>query len=237
MKFHMASAAIAIVISTTVHSSPQAPAGVASNIFPKAGHYGGMTVPEGPLATILPKLKKQARAGDPAAYASVYAGLSRCRALRAYGPEETAIEYCSGVPESDIADAGAWLSTAADKGDERAMYVFSIAGAQELRTIDITARSKSARFDYRSRALTYLTTLAGRCNVDAMDAIYRQKISGGDLFGKDIPGANLLQRELIVLYPGLISLDERVAVASQISPSEVMHADAEADIFLNSRCR
>jgi hypothetical protein len=40
-----------------------------------------------------------------------------------------------------------------------------------------------------------------------------------------------------VLYPGLISLDERVAVASQISPSEVMHADAEADIFLNSRCR
>ncbi len=178
MKLHIASVAIAIVISTAAHSSPQTPAGIASNFFPKAGHYGGIPAPEGPLATILPELKKQARAGDLSAYASVYAGLSRCRALRAYGPEETAIEYCSGVQESDIADAGAWLSTAADKGDERAMYVFSIAGAQELRTSDITARSKSARFDYRSRALTYLTTLAEHCNVDAIDAIYRQKVSG-----------------------------------------------------------
>lgn len=237
MKLHIASAAIAIVISTAAHSSPQTPASIASHIYPKAGHYGGIPAPEGPLATILPELKKQARADDPSAYASVYAGLSRCRALRAYGPEETAIEYCSGVQESDIADAGAWLSTAADKGDERAMYVFSIAGAQELRTSDITARSKSARFDYRSRALTYLTTLAGHCNVDAIDAIYRQKVSGGDVFDKDMPGAYLLQRELVVLYPGLISLDERAAVASQISTSEVSRADTEASIFLNSRCR
>jgi len=237
MKIHIVSVAIAIAASTAVHSSPQTPAGITSSMFPKANHYGGIPAPEGPLATILPELKKQARAGVSPAHASVYAGLSRCRALRAYGPEETAIEYCSGVPESDIADAGSWLSAAADEGDERAMYVFSITGAQELRTIEITARSKSAQLDYQSRALTYLTTLASHCNVDAIDAIYRQKVSGGELFVKDLPGAYILQRELIALYPGLISADERAVVASHVSPSEVMRADAEASNFLNNRCR
>lgn len=237
MKYLILFAATALATSAPLSASPHDPVSAKSNVFPGIKRYSGIPAPDAPLSLALSEIRSNASANAPFAHAAIYAGLSKCRALRAYGPQEMALEYCSGVPETEIDDAGAWLSAAAERGDEGAMYVFSIAGDQELHTNVVAVRSAAAQEDYRVRSAMYLTRLSDRCNIDAMHAIYRQKMSGGAIFKKDVNDAYLLQLELLELYPGLIPPDERLVLVKKMSPAQMAQANAEARSFLDSQCR
>lgn len=206
-------------------------------IHARAIRHHGIPAPDALLPRSLAELKNRANAGQAEASAALYAGLAKCRALREHHLDDLAFAYCGGVDDDAIAEADVWLGLAADQGDEAAMFVFATSGAETSPRNATSAERRAARIDYRQRATRHLSALANRCHVDALAALYRQRLRGGDLFAQDLRAAYVLQRELVALYAGFIASGERAALTGKLSPEELAEAGREAEVFLDERCK
>jgi len=215
----------------------QIPSARAPVVYTKASHHREPPAPEGPLHIALSRLKEHAEAGDGNASAAIHAGLAKCLALRERPLTDLAFTYCGGVSDDEVKEAGSWLMRAADQGNEAAMFVFATTRTEaSTRDAPHTERHPTPT-DGRQHAARHLYTLASRCHVDAIAALYRQRLKGGPLFAQDLRAAYVLQRELLELYVGLIASGEQAALTGKLSVSELREARDEAEAFLTERCR
>lgn len=215
----------------------QIPSARAPVVYTKASHHREPPAPEGPLHIALSRLKEHAEAGDGNASAAIHAGLAKCRALREHPLTDLAFNYCGGVSDDEVKEAGSWLMRAAGQGNEAAMFVFATTRTA-FSTPDATHTHRpSMPTDDKQRAAQHLYSLANRCHVDAIAALYRQRLKGGPLFAQDLRAAYVLQRELLELYVGLIASGEQAALTGKLSVSELAEAQNEASAFLELQCR
>lgn len=232
MKLHYLVALGVITMAGTTTSYADTPAH-----YSRITDYKGMAAPDAPLAQTLPPLTRAAEAGDAGAMGRIYAGLSKCRALRRDTDRTDASAYCEGVPEATIQMAGAFLAQAASLGDPNAQYVYALAGTQELSNSTEGHPSGGEVRAYRAQAEGYLVDLAKQCNVSAIQQMYRERRDGRHLLAADLPAAYAMLQSLSMISPSLVEAGDFTALENLMIPSDLARAREAGVSFVNEHCR
>jgi hypothetical protein len=231
MKLHYLVALGVITMAGTTTSYADTPAH-----YSRISDYKGMAAPDAPLAQTLPPLTRAAETGDAGAMGRIYAGLSKCRALRRNLDQGDALAYCEGVPEVTIQMAGDYLARAASLGDPNAQYVYALAGTQELSDSTAGRPSGGEVRAYQAKAEGYLAALSKQCNVSAIQQIYRERRDGRHLLAADLPAAYAMLQSLSMISPSLVSEGDFTALENLMIPSDIAPAREAGVSFVNEHC-
>ncbi|TCV92051.1 hypothetical protein EC912_10842 [Luteibacter rhizovicinus] len=204
--------------------------------FTRVTKYHGIDAPTGPLQTALSELVARSTAGDAKAAAQIYAGLVRCRALRANGSPEEASGYCEATTPAQIATAGSYLEMAAKLGDADARYVYVSAGLHEMDLAHTSGRATEINH-YKTSAARYLKELSQECNTDAIGRLYSETSKGGYAMKKSPSEAYKFLNVMHLLSLMRVTPEQFRIAEKEIDTRDVFSIRTEADAFVERYCR
>lgn len=213
---------------------------------------------EGSIAEKLDDLRSRARSGDNDAAIQLYVDLSTCANILRRAEEfhqtrgenvpesvrdvarlqiERLLDSCKGVSATDTQKYIDWLTMAAERGNAWAQIMWVEAYSSSQDDPAWSLKNPEKVIDYKSRARSYLNSLAKECNLNAIAILKWQHEHSGVFVDIDQNRAYMYALVLQTMN-GDPAIDKAVSrIEGRINAGDVAKGRMQADAFVSSYCK